>query len=980
MSKKVDLAQLKLDTDIVQVIGSYVDLKQKGSRWNGVCPFHDEKSPSFYVYPSKRSFECFGCKKFGDVFDFFKFMGKDLSAAIEILHDPNNTAAFVPGEKEMAKKKKKTKNPWVQIIPGIKVENMFNHPDYGMPNRKWEFLGPSGELLGYTCRFDLPEKKEVLPYIFGDNGFSMGWVYAGFKNPRPLYRLDQIASRPKAPVLLVEGEKTADAAQLLFPKAIVSTWIGGAGNAALTDFSVLKERRVFLWPDNDKAGFDAMHYIHAKIKDIVEEVHWVHPPEGSPKGWDVADANWTPEEAKAYIAENALEYPGENWKYQSVEDKEAAAQEETDRLEKETSEAVIGNALQQSYDNLVADTAVIHELEVVHSAKKIKKTKKASLKNPPQVKVPTPPNEDDPEGFTLKGTEYFKMLGTKKEGNGMIFYFYSYKTKTVLGFTPAGMTKSNLMQLAPLNWLKNTFPDDKYNISVDKAANYLIHMCSLVGTYNEKWCRGRGAWVDGKDVVIHAGDKLFVNGKETDLHDYKSRYIYEIGEPLGFNMDKPIDVKQSAGLIELLNMMKWERKVNALLFAGWCVVAPVCGVLEWRPHIWLTGAAGTGKSRAFNFMLKDLLGETAVSLQGETTEAGLRQVLQQDALPVVFDEAEGEDRKSQDRMQSVLANMRAASTNNGGKLAKGTSGGNAKMYESRSCYAFASIAPQATLHADRSRISTLGLVKNTAPDRKETWKVFLKKYADLLTPQYCSGFRARTISMLPSLLENIKMFSNAAGTVLGEQRSGDQIGVLMAGAWSLQSDKVATYDEAVKFISEADDWEEEISLKESSDELSLISHILEQPLRIETQSATVERTIGELVLISLLLRLGEWNINDKQANERLKRVGIKVRDEAILISNSDVNLVKMLAGTPWAKNHSKILRRLEGATVITCERFATAVATRAVMIPKDTLFNGVKPETALPPPEDPITEVSKKVVDVYTQAKIDTQTEGDLPF
>ena len=73
-------------SDIEQVIGTYVTLKRAGSNVKGLCPFHNEKTPSFTVYPDSQSFFCFGCGAGGDVITFtMKYNNLDYTGAIEYL-------------------------------------------------------------------------------------------------------------------------------------------------------------------------------------------------------------------------------------------------------------------------------------------------------------------------------------------------------------------------------------------------------------------------------------------------------------------------------------------------------------------------------------------------------------------------------------------------------------------------------------------------------------------------------------------------------------------------------------------------------------------------------------------------------------------------------------------------------------------------------------------------------------------------------
>ena len=66
------LQELKYKTDISDIISSYVSLKKRGSTFVGLCPFHNEKTPSFTVYPETQSFYCFGCGAGGDAVTFIK--------------------------------------------------------------------------------------------------------------------------------------------------------------------------------------------------------------------------------------------------------------------------------------------------------------------------------------------------------------------------------------------------------------------------------------------------------------------------------------------------------------------------------------------------------------------------------------------------------------------------------------------------------------------------------------------------------------------------------------------------------------------------------------------------------------------------------------------------------------------------------------------------------------------------------------------
>ncbi len=191
------------------------------------------------------------------------------------------------------------KQEWTPVFPApstpvyLQAEPQLRYMLKGrQETARYEYQDAAGNTLGYVVRLEDKQGDKITPtltYCQNEKGEKQ-WRWQGFGHNRPLYGLEQLKQKPESPVLVVEGEKTAEAAKALFPDHAVVTWSGGCGSVHKSDWSVLKDRNVVVWPDNDQPGLNAA----AKITEILskqgsEQVKTVDLPSTLPHKWDLAD-------------------------------------------------------------------------------------------------------------------------------------------------------------------------------------------------------------------------------------------------------------------------------------------------------------------------------------------------------------------------------------------------------------------------------------------------------------------------------------------------------------------------------------------------------------------------------------------------------------------------------------------------------------------------------------------------------------------
>ncbi len=552
----------------------------------------------------------------------------------------------------------------------------------------------------------------------------------------------------------------------------------------------------------------------------------------------------------------------------------------------------------------------------------------------PSIDATAPP---DPQPIKPSAGGYFTCLGFDHDG----FYYQPHSTGQVLRLSRSSHTGTNLVALAPLGYWETLYPG-KSGPNWTAAASDLFEQQAKVGIYSPDRIRGRGAWWDSGRSVLHLGDRLVVDGIERTITDRlkSSPFLYQRLSSLQGPADaQPLTDAEAYVLWDIADRFHWEVPASGLLLAGWVTLAPICGALPWRPHAWLTAAAGSGKSAILDRYVTPLLGDMGLIVAGNTTEPGIRQALRADALPVVFDEAESNERTDQQRMQAILGLARVASSESKAHTLKGTPEGDTQRFTIRSMFLMSSIATSLKQGADKSRFAQLTLRNPTElpkAERTAHWEALDRDLDRFISEEIGRRLQARTVSLIPTIRASIRVFTRVAAERFDSQRLGDQYGTLLAGAWSLQSSQVVTTEQAQQLIN-GNNWEPYSQATEIPDERRCIQRILQHQVRVEGEK-TVTRSIGELVEIVMHRQLMDGAVPRELAEGTLGRNGIKVDKDAVIISNNAEAIAAILRDTPWSNCWPTVLTRLPGATKAGSIYFKGAGATsRAVRVPLDAV-------------------------------------------
>lgn len=946
---KIDIDALKARISLEDMIERCgLELTKHGREWERLCPFHSEKTPSFKVTPAKQLYFCAGCASGGDHIQFLRdYYGlgfKDAAAKLAELTGGTLSANDDAAPARRASKKPDEPPKWIRGVAPINAPpcppTLRMYRDGEWTDQPWVAAWPyrnrDGELLGYTCRVEFTKPdgkigKDVLPVTWQINTRTgvAEWRPGAMDKPRPLYGAELLDATLESNVIVVEGEKAADAARRLLAEyaVVVVTWAGGCKAVDHTDWSLLAGRKVVGWPDcdsqadragqvrayADQPGMVAMLRIAELVAAQGASMRIVAVPEPGhlADGWDLADAEaegWDGQRVMAYLRDMLA----------TPDAIRARAEPSASIDEPQATEAPDHGPAGPDPDDIPGPPA-----DERGRAKKDRK--------------PPPRPSDVEDHLPVRALGYDRGR----------YYYLSGQQRQVHEYAKGDHTANGLLQLAPLGFWSELFA---YGAPMKgehwlAATDALMRKCERKGIFDPVTLRGRGCWTDQGRMVLNLGNRTLVDGAERELTDTDSHFIYEAGTKMAGPHGTPLSVGEARRVLDIAKRFNWEMPASAALLAGWIVLAPLCGALRWRPHVWVTGGSGTGKSTVLEQFIGPLLAGTELRFQGNSTEAGIRQSLRADARPVMIDESEANDERAEVRIQNILSLIRQTSSESEARTTKGTQAGRALEFHIRSMFCLASIQVSIKNQADHNRMSVLGLYgmeKVAADDRdahQDKWLETAQMLADLRDqPDFAPRLMARSLAMHGVIEANMRTLTRVAAREFRSQRLGDQYGTLLAGAATLLYDHPISEEGALKFI-RLFDWATFHEAAREDESMGALAAILQIMVQVDLDRTKEMRNVGELVQI-VIDNQTDAGVSPSEAIITLGRMGLKVRRPlmadhgALVVANNAARLSRDLKGQPWGPDWKSYLRRLPGAKATAVPiRFGPGFIQRATEIP-----------------------------------------------
>lgn len=283
-----DYETLKRNLDIESFVMNLLPKGKGYPEWKALNPTRDDKRVgSFQVNLQSGLWTDFATGEGGDILSLYCYIkGCSITDAYDSLINNISLQDTTPTKKIIKKKR-----PPSRLIypPPLDAGEpiVLKHDGY------WCYRDKQGCPLMYVTRHNPSDRdKFYLPHTYRQQEDDLPYwdnIAEGLVD-WPLYNLNLIHQQPNANILIVEGEKTADAAAKLLKGWVITTWHGGANAVHRVAIEHLRGRLVWLWPDNDDTGVNAMITMQTRLKDVARQTQVIELPRAIlAKGWDLAD-------------------------------------------------------------------------------------------------------------------------------------------------------------------------------------------------------------------------------------------------------------------------------------------------------------------------------------------------------------------------------------------------------------------------------------------------------------------------------------------------------------------------------------------------------------------------------------------------------------------------------------------------------------------------------------------------------------------
>jgi len=508
--------------------------------------------------------------------------------------------------------------------------------------------------------------------------------------------------------------------------------------------------------------------------------------------------------------------------------------------------------------------------------------------------------------------QYFKALSHDHEN----FYFMSYRLGLVKPVKQEAITLGFMKILAPREYWGNKYPIGngmKGNFDSDTAIEDIISIAMSTPYHETGRIRQIGAWEDDGRYLFHFGTGLLLDGEKVSLFNFDTNNIYEKKGYLSFSEDNydPVDLHKIADIVDRFSISSKQEKY---LFLGWIVMSLIGGAFDWRPHIWLTGEPGSGKTSAIDF-IKKIMDTAAIVETGSSTEAGIRQRLKVSTLPVLIDELEVMDERSSKNLKSIKSLIRQASS--GTRVSRGTANHSGIDFVIQSMFCVGSISPQIAEGADLTRFALINFDKELQGP-PEDWVETEKMMSDILTPEYINGFKYYMASNIKQIISILKRAFLVFSELGHQARLSQQYSVLTVGAYICSNNGLEfSEEEFKKFVAGKFSFKNQTEMGQITESEKCLSTIMQKIIDYKSSNGLNEKSS----IFELLIMYRKELDNTTTQNEPLMNNIIKaVKSYGFLLDNrlcnDDILFVynasyvkEILKFTQFSGDIKEILRR-----------------------------------------------------------------------